>query len=179
MPEWYLLVAGLTVLSLLGISWKPLLAAIPLGVIAVLLPLPQAVRAAMRMQFAGARRLSFGLWMRRGLVAFLCAIQPLARLWGRVKNGLLLGRQFRGRGLAWPGNRRIGIWTEHWQAPDARLCAIENQLREEGIVVVRGGEFDCWDLEIEGGWLGATRLLLGFKSMALGDKWFEFAVGLK
>jgi glycosyltransferase involved in cell wall biosynthesis len=167
-PEWYLLVSGFAVLSLLGILWKPLLAAFPLCVIAALLPLPSLVRAARRVHFAGGRRFGLSLWMKRGLTAFLCAMQPLARLWGRVRNGLLLGRQFRGCGLAWPGNRRFGIWTEHWQAPDARLCAIENQLREERIVVVRGGDFDFWDLEIEGGLLGGTRLLLGVEEHGFG-----------
>ena len=50
------------------------------------------------------------------------------------------------------------MWSEHWQAPEARLTDLEADLRRQGAVVSRGGDFDRWDLEVRGGLFGSIRL---------------------
>src|SRR5258708_11948013 len=96
MPEWYFVIAALAVLSLLGLSWPPLLATLPLLVLAVLAPLAQAALAATRGQFSVPAK-SFGEKEQRWLLTFyMHLMQPLARLIGRVKHGLTPWRR-RGR----------------------------------------------------------------------------------
>jgi hypothetical protein len=56
--------------------------------------------------------------------------------------------------------RRLAVWSESWRAPEARLLALVQRLRERGAAVRRGGDFDRWDLEIRGGLLGGARLAM-------------------
>ena len=44
LPEWFLVVAALGALCLLGLAWRPLLLALPLLALAVTVSLVQAVR---------------------------------------------------------------------------------------------------------------------------------------
>src|SRR5207302_2063580 len=47
-----------------------------------------------------------------------------------------------------------------WQDVAEKLASMETALRESGAVVRRGGNFDRWDLEVQGGLLGGVRMLL-------------------
>ena len=88
MPEWYLVIAALALLALLGISWPPLVWAAPLLLVAVALPLVQAALAATRAQFPVPPE-SAGERIRRWTLTFtLHLLQPLARLIGRLTHGL-------------------------------------------------------------------------------------------
>ena len=86
----------------------------------------------------------------RTLGVALYLIQPLARLSGRVGNGLTPWRR---RGTAWvfPRRRRLKMMTEFWVDPAQRLHVVEAAVRSSGAVAMHGGEYDCWDLEIRGG----------------------------
>jgi hypothetical protein len=85
-------------------------------------------------------------------------LQPAARLAGRLSLGLTPWRRRGARHLAPPWPRTFSEWTEQWQAPDAKLRALEAAVRAHGVVALRGGDFDRWDLEVRGGPLGAARL---------------------
>jgi hypothetical protein len=45
------------------------------------------------------------------------------------------------------------LWTTRWQAIESRLFTLESILKEAG-PVIRGSDFDRWDLSIPGGLFG-------------------------
>ncbi len=160
-PEWYVIVLALLALSVLGELFTPLLFALPLLAMAVGLPVLQACASARRAWFPSAPRASrLRKLSMRCLTAFLCLFQPLARLRGRVGEGLTPWRLRGVVGLALPKPRVFKLWTERYQAQDARLRALDEALRAIGGVVRRGGSYDAWDLEVRGGMLGAGRLVM-------------------
>ncbi len=176
MPEWYLVVAGLLGLTLLGFAWTPLLLAAPFLALAVGMPLAQAALSARRAAFTSQPR---GWWQRTRLwlVTFLFhLLQPLARLRGRVRNGLSLWRLRGGDRFALPWPRRSTVWSERWDAPETRLAAIESWLKARGGAVIRGGDFDRWDLELRAGILGSARLLAATEEHGGGKQLVRFRV---
>jgi GT2 family glycosyltransferase len=159
MPEWYLVVVALAALVTLGALWAPLLLAWPLLAVAVGGPLAAAAQAALRTRppamLAGrGARLRFRL-----LVAALHLLQPVARLRGRLRAGLTPFRRRTRWRMPWL-LQRLSLWTERWEAPEARLLDLEQRLRETGVAARRGGDFDAWDLEVPGGLLGGARLMM-------------------
>ena len=168
MPEWYLaivLVAGLTALDAL---WSPLRFALPLLVVAVGAPLVQACASAARTPFSGVRQPCVLCLKLRALIALLYLLQPLARLWGRLRHGLCPWRR-RGRARhSLPRPQTFTVWTERWQSPDERLLFLEATLRARDTVVRRGGHFDRWDLEVRNGVFGASRILMAVEDHGSG-----------
>jgi GT2 family glycosyltransferase len=157
-PEWHLVIASLAALSALGALWRPLLLLIPVCALAVGALLVEAILAARRASFATRPRRRWARLKLRGVTALLYLLQPLARLWGRVRYGLTPWRR-RGRGfVSLPRTRTSTIWSEHWQPPESWLGGIETALREGGAAVLRGGTYDSWDLEVRGGILGSARV---------------------
>src|SRR5205823_4005900 len=159
MPEWHLITATLAVMAGLSIAYEPLKVAVPLLVAAVLPPVAQACLSAAHASFPEAPHRAAGL-ARRLLTAGLHLLQPVARLRGRVREGLTPWRRRArlGRAPLWPV--MASIWRERWEPPDKLLQALEARLRAEGACVLRGEEHDRWDLEVRGGILGAARLLM-------------------
>ena len=107
---------------------------------------------------------------RRLLTAALHLIQPLARLRGRLTEGLTPWRR---RGTPrpaplWPVTG--AVWSERWQEQDQRLHAMEEGLRADGACVLRGGRHARWDLEVRSGFFGAARLLMGVEQHAGGKQ---------
>jgi glycosyltransferase involved in cell wall biosynthesis len=157
MPEWWLLVAVLAALTALGASWRPLALAAPLLAVALAAPLAQAALAAARARIdprhdpVERRRI-------RALVFLLHLLQPLARLWGRVRHGLTLWRRHAAGPSGLPRPRRAVVWSERWEPPAERLRRVERRVREAGCHVRRGGDFDRWDLEARAGSFGSARL---------------------
>jgi hypothetical protein len=183
MPEWYLFILLLAGFSALGLLWKPLLWATPVLLVAVGALLAQAGLSAARAHFTSApatRRAWLKLW---SMTTFMHLIQPLARLRGRLRFGLT---PWRTRGVSggftplWPRTARV--WSERWQEADARLRLIESNLRGRGACVLRGGDFDAWDLEVRGGMLGSARTRMVFeehgggKQLALFRAWPRIAL---
>jgi O-antigen biosynthesis protein len=159
MPEWYVVIATLTALSVLSLFWKPLLLALPLLGYAVGVLLVQAGLSARHASFASVPR-SRSAWLQLwGLTTILYLMQPMARLRGRWRSGLTPWRWRNTQGWVWPWARTFQLWSEQWQCPLARLQTIEETLRSEGTASLRGGDYDRWDLEVRGGLLGAVRLL--------------------
>jgi len=85
-PEWHLMIAILAGLAALSIHWSPLKLVVLLLLGAMLPPIAHACLSAFRASFPPARGAA-GL-MRRPLTGALHLLQPLARLRGRLEEGL-------------------------------------------------------------------------------------------
>ncbi|HEY3215384.1 MAG TPA: glycosyltransferase [Candidatus Eisenbacteria bacterium] len=158
MPEWYLVIAGLGLLSGLGLAWRPLQIAAPLWALSMAVPILQAWHSAGRAPAARAPASWLERLTRRPFTALLHLLQPVARLRGRLRHGLTPWRYRGPGGLALPRRRTLSLWSEHWRSAERRLGALEAELRAGGGVVRSGGEFDRWDLDLRGGLLGGARL---------------------
>lgn len=158
MPEWYMLTAGIAVLAALGLLWQPLLLALPLLLLALAVSVVQAMVNASRARFPAKNQSRTGRLAMFGLTTVLYGLQPLARLLGRLRYGLTPWRRRNAPTFDFPRPRTATVWSEHWQAPEARLTDLEADLRRQGAVVSRGGDFDLWDLEVRGGLFGSIRL---------------------
>src|SRR5262245_45538855 len=170
MPEWYLLILALALASALGALWPPMLGALPLLALAIAGPVARAAIVSARLAIPGApsrrRALAF-----RSLTALLHVVQPLARLRGRLANGLSPLRWRGRRRLAWPFPCVCNVWSAEWREPLARVAAVEAALRRDGISVRRGDAHARYDLEVRGGCLGATRILMAVEDHGAGAQY--------
>ncbi|MBI4317237.1 MAG: glycosyltransferase [Chloroflexi bacterium] len=170
MPEYFILIFALAVLSIFGALWRPLLAALlPLSV-AVGALLVQAGLSASHASFTSVRCSPITCLKLYGITAFLHLLQPFGRLCGRLRHGLTPWRRRSTWGLWLPRRRTWTMWSERWQSTEERLRSIEAALRAEGVTVVRGGDFDRWDLEVRGGLLGSVRLLMAVEEHGSGQQ---------
>ncbi|MDQ3180098.1 MAG: glycosyltransferase [Acidobacteriota bacterium] len=164
MPEWYFVVAGLAVLSLLGFLWQPLFFALPLLIASAAVVLVQAGVSAAKAVYATAPKTGSEKFYRLSLTAFLHVIQPIARLYGRLAHGLTLWGNLRVNDLPFgflvPKKRNFSIWSEEWKSSDEWLVAIETGLIESKTKVRRGGDFDRFDLEVNVGMFAVGRGIL-------------------
>jgi len=159
MPEWYLVTAALGAFSLMGFLWTPLFLALPLFVLAAGVPLVQVCLSARRARFSNRASGPFGRWKLYGLTALLHALQPLARLLGRVRNDLTPWRRHGDPGWSVPRPRVLSHWSEVWRSPVEWLERLERRLQARRVLVSRGGERDRWDLQATCGLLGSSRLI--------------------
>jgi hypothetical protein len=174
MPEWYLLIGVLAAASLVGAAWAPLRWATPLLGLAVLVPVAQALAATGRATFfesRGSAGRSIGV---RVLTAFFHLMQPLARLSGRMARRANLLRERGLPRLAWPWPATLSVWHETWASGEQRLEDFERRLRDRGAVVLRGGDYDRWDLEVRGGLLGAARVRMTIEEHGSGKQMARF-----
>ena len=93
MPEWYLLLLLLAQISALGFVWHPFLAALPFLVLGIVALVYQACTGAAHAHFPAADGRPLGRLRLRALTGFLYLAQPVARLGGRLRNGLTLWRR--------------------------------------------------------------------------------------
>jgi GT2 family glycosyltransferase len=169
MPEWFVMIACFGVLTLLGLSWPPLGWFMPLLVLATVVPLAQAAISAAKAEFPTRHDSKLMRAKLRVLTALLHVMQPLARLKGRLQNGLTPWRakvrstptwQF-STTVAFKGSRSISLE----ELPE-RLA---ERARRRSLPVRRGGRLDDWDIEIVGGIFGGARALFGPISEAASD----------
>ena len=153
MPEWWLLLAVLGFVALLGLSWSPLLVALPLLVLALSVTVTEAGLSTAR-RWRGTR---CGLRLRL-LTVSLFLLQPLARLVGRLGYGLTPWRRSGRVGFVVPRPRQLEVWSEQWHSCEDRLEAIVETIQVNGIVPIMGGDYDRWDIECRGGMMGSARL---------------------
>src|SRR5207248_454971 len=89
MPEWYLMIATLATIAVFSAVWRPFQLAVPLLAVAIVPPLAQAWLSAMRASFPDLPAARWPTRVRRRLLtALLHLAQPLARLRGRLNEGL-------------------------------------------------------------------------------------------
>lgn len=176
MPEWYLVIAGIALLSLFGLAWQPLLSMIPLLAIAVLTMIAQAVLSGIKAKFPSQwskRRQRFAL---HGITSVLHLVQPLARLIGRLRHGLTPWRERAAhkRLILWP--QSTVLWSEYWRPADEWLRTLEIKLGEKKVPAVAGGNFDLWDLWVRGGLLGSAHLLMAIEEHGAGKQLLRFRI---
>jgi GT2 family glycosyltransferase len=174
LPEWWLVICGLLSLTALGLLWRPLLwfgllAALAFGVIGA--------------QAAFNARKVLAFWSHEGrgrkaarflLVFGLHLLQPLARLIGRLRSGLTAWRHRGPRQFCCPRRRHVAVWKEQWQSPQHVLAQLETQLKNSRSVVLKGGPFERWDLEVRAGLLGAARSLMLVEEHGQGKQHLKF-----
>jgi hypothetical protein len=174
LPEWYLAIGVLAVLSTLGLFWAPLVNVVPLLGAALLLPLVDALYSGLLTRYG--RRHRRQVWKLRAITSFLHASQPLARLVGRISDGLTPWRRRRPPGLALPKRREFAVWLETWREPKDRLSDLLSALKRTGLAVRLGGEFDQWDAEMRGGMLGGVRVLFAAEDHGAGTQHVRFRI---
>jgi hypothetical protein len=169
MPEWYLAVMTLGVLSMLGLTWRPLLIAAPLLLLAVALPMAHAIVSASKARFSTRPSRLNGALMRT-MVAFLHLVQPLARLRGRLRHGLTIWRQRGVPAVALPIARTFPLVVTRYRLPQDWLRHLQVTMKDMGGVVLHGGDYDNWDLDVRGGIFGSSRLLMAFEDTGSGTQ---------
>ncbi len=167
MPEWYLVIGGLAALTAMGALWRTSLLAALLLALALAASAAQALRGAAAARLPGTRG-RLATLKRRALVALLHLLQPLARLRGRLQSGLTPWRGSLTPGWALPRRRAEAFWSEHWQPHETWVRSIEAAMLEDGAVVLRGGSFDRFDVEVRGGVSGAVRVLVAVEEHGAG-----------
>ena len=156
MPEWYLLLALLSGLVALGAAWTPLLFGLPLIALMVLTSVAKAAR--IPLQAALLPRTRLGRVRLRLVATLLTVLQPLARLIGRVRQGLTPWPRRSSSGWAFPHTRLFSFWSDEWEFPHKRIQLVAAALRLDEAVVLSGGPFDAWDLEVRGGMAAGARI---------------------
>jgi cellulose synthase/poly-beta-1,6-N-acetylglucosamine synthase-like glycosyltransferase len=174
MPEWYLIVLCLAVISILGVLWSPLLLFIPLLTFAAGVPLVQACLNAARATFAGPPRSRLAQAKLCVLTTLLHVMHPLARLRGRLRYKLTPWRRRGVGGLAVPRSRTFTLWSERWQDPHDRLQSIEADLKARRAIVLRGGDYDDWDLQVHDGTIGSVRVKMAVEEHGAGRQLVRF-----
>jgi glycosyltransferase involved in cell wall biosynthesis len=177
MPEWHVVSLALGLVGLGGALWRPLLAALALAILAGAASAAQALAAGARAAAPDWRRRPAG--ERVALMAttgLLHLVQPLARLSGRLRHGLTPWRT-RGPALSAARLRRSWtVWSERWEAFDARLRQVEAGIADMELVAVRGGDYDAWDLDVRGGLLAGARLRAAVEEHGAGRQLLRFRV---
>ena len=158
----------------MGWLWPELVAAAPLFALAAGATVWQAVLSAAQASFVTPSPSGWATVQRYMLTALLHLLQPMARLLGRVGSGLTVLRRRGPRSLVLPVPRSTTVWCENWRGPERQLGALMDTLRQEGAVLVIGGECDRWDLEVRGGALGAARLTMAVEEHGGGRQLFRF-----
>jgi GT2 family glycosyltransferase len=171
MPEWYALAALLLLGGALGALWAPLLWLLPLAAFAVGASLLRAASAARRAQVGPGRVADAS---QSGLVALLCLLQPAARLWGRIEEGLTPWRRHGHARPRPPWPRSTAIWSERWRSADERLLEVESRLRDAGAVVSSGGSSDRWEHSVRGGALVSAHLRMCLEEHGNGCQFAKF-----
>ena len=176
MPEWYLVIAALAVISAMGIIWTPLLLAVPFLLVATGALVYESALGGLRASLARRDATRATRARMRFVIASLYLLQPAARLGGRLRFGLAPWRRRGARRLALPIPHTRSVWSERWQSPDARLRRIETELQECKCVVERGGDFERWDLQVRGGGLGTSRMRMAVEEHGGGKQFLRFRV---
>jgi GT2 family glycosyltransferase len=175
-PEWYLVILLLAALALLGLSWNILLLALPALGLATLAKLAVAMSAAARARFTEPPQ-GAGMEIRmRALTGLLNLLQPAARLFGRMRMGLVPWRIRSGRRFQWPRSLVLDVWSERWRSAADWLTAAESTLRSRQAVVVRGSASEPWDIEVRGGHAGIVRLAACVEEHGEGRQLVRFRV---
>jgi GT2 family glycosyltransferase len=180
-PEWYLVLGVLALLSVVGIFEKPLVpwtAGAPVRVELLLLAAAGAALAVKALQTVwrapdGPRARGVTV---RSLTTVLHALQPAARLVGRLRYGLTPWRRRGELVFAMPWPRRRQVWSERWRSQGERLLELERDLLDRCMTVRRGGDFDRWDIHVRVGPLAAARVRVAVEEHGHGRQLIRYRV---
>ncbi|WP_114751796.1 glycosyltransferase [Pleomorphovibrio marinus] len=175
MPEWYLLIAFCFTLSLFGFIWPSLFLFAIVGLILCAIPMTVIIPPILKINTTphdiGNRIKKFAF---HSTVLFLFTIQPLARLLGRISSDLTPWRRYGATYFSQGLNRKFSVWTESWLSPEVRLEALEKDLEEINPSIMRGGDFDRWDIGVKGGAFGGIKLLMASEDHPKGNQYLRY-----
>jgi GT2 family glycosyltransferase len=169
-PEGLLLLAGLGIVSMIGLLWTPLLLAAPAFLGALAWIVLGAMVSGWRAHPARPDMPRRQTLRRRALTSLLFLMQPVARLLGRLRNGLSPWRRRIRPGLSWPRPRTIRVWSESWREPRAWVQDLQDAFAVRGGFVRSGGPFDRWDLDLRVGQLGGVKILVAIEEHGEGKQ---------
>ncbi|MHC4140543.1 MAG: hypothetical protein ACYSUF_01245 [Planctomycetota bacterium] len=95
---------------------------------------------------------------------------------GRLRYGLTPWRRRFRRRYAIPRRRAVAIWSEQWRSPQEWLSTLQAAVRGIGGLVLPGGAYDRWDLELRGGIMGAVRILVAVEEHGDGKQLLRIRV---
>ena len=156
-PEWYLLIALLGAISVLGLVWPTLWLFVPATALAIGVIVAQATVSAAAAPLRGGPTID--RLKHRALILALHLWQPVVRLRGRLKQRVNPWRR-RGSGLASPMPHLHTLKPAEWSAPETLLERLGTGLRASGSRVVCAGPYDRWDLGVRGGLFGGQLVLV-------------------
>jgi glycosyltransferase involved in cell wall biosynthesis len=171
MPEWYLFIMLLGVLSVMGALWSSLLWAVPLLIFCVGVLILQATLSAYRnTSLPPAAKNKFKYRM---VITMLHVVQPMARLYGRIKFGLTPWRKRKGSDVhvIMPlRSKEFRHWSEKWYGAEEWLMEIEKNMIGLKTRVKRGGDFDSYDFQTRNGVFAVNRSLLTIEEHGAGKQ---------
>jgi O-antigen biosynthesis protein len=170
LPEWYAVTALLLVAGALGALRAPLLWLLPLAGAAAAASVLRATLAA-RAALVGPARVTAS---RGPLVVLLCLLQPAARLYGRIEEGLTPWRRHGRARPAPPWPRSTSIWSQRWRSAEERLLEVESALCAGGAVTTSGGSTDRWEHRVRGGSLASAQLRMCVEEHGGGNQLARF-----
>jgi O-antigen biosynthesis protein len=177
MPEWYLLIMFFGFISVLGFEWRPLFWAIPAFCISLLILVVQAVRSANNAVFKDKPGTLSGKLKYYGLTAFMHLAQPIARLNGRIRYGLTPWRNglihLKHAGKLFTTGKILVHWSENWQSQENWLNDIKGGLERLNNRVMKGGDYDRWDLQNRIGPFASVRSLLTIEEHGQGKQYLK------
>jgi len=176
MPEWYLLLPPLLLLSLLGLAWDPLLYLVPVLLLAVALPVLQAVLSARRARFTSKPETRWQRYKLFWITAFMHLQQPLARLIGRLRHGLSPWRRRGADAKSSPFPHSVSVWREQWLDPHEMLRRLQDAIAGIGATVAVGSCFDKWDIQVRGGLFGNVKVLMAVEEHGGGKQLYRFRI---
>ncbi len=168
MPEPLLLIALFAAISALGLLWPPLLLAVPALLAVLTWVIGTAIASGWSANPPVPGRSPRESLQRRALTALLYLLQPVARLAGRLRNGLSPWRRRIRPGAAWPRPRNLALWSDEWRDPQARVQQLQDALAARGGYVRSGGPFDRWDLDLRTGPLGGVKIRVAVEEHGAG-----------
>lgn len=174
LPEWYLMLGALSLLTAMTPLWTRMALFAPILMTATATTVFLHSRG-----MRGAQPLDASLPLAhragmRALSMFLHLLQPLARLWGRVSEGLTPWRHRNAWGYALPRPVTLCMKSDDWRSSSDRLHAVRAELRQAGYVVRCGAPYDRWDLEVAGGLLATTRIQVLVEEHGWGKQFIRF-----
>jgi len=81
--------------------------------------------------------------------------------------------------MAFPMVRPATFWSEKWKAPEAWIAEVEEAIRAQGGIVVRGGNWDSWDLSVRGGLFGRVSGLVVVEEHGAGKQLVRCRSGVR
>ncbi len=176
-PEWYLVIGALTIGFVLSLGWSASSIFGLLILTSLVLPVSQAWMSAHEAKFPdrASKGLSQALRLR-ATVFVLHLLQPLARLEGRLKGGLTPWRRHATKTKIQLRGSTLTMWRDQRENLEVTLEDLQRQLRDSNAVVLAGGDYDRWDLEVRGGLFGGGRLLAAVEEHAPGKQFLHFRV---
>jgi hypothetical protein len=176
MPEWYLLIAALVILTISSIGSPAIWLSASMLAVTIAVSILQAGLNAVRAPLRGETDHRLERTKQRLVIVSLHLAQPAVRLVGRLRYGLTPWRRRFRRRYAIPRRRAVAIWSEQWRSPQEWLSTLQAAVRGIGGLVLPGGAYDRWDLELRGGIMGAVRILVAVEEHGDGKQLLRIRV---